>query len=405
VDTITVKVGGSELADDQFKAELSEGVTIEKELRSPDGAGHTLTMTVGTRGPIGLAPGQLLEISYPLTAPDPTPENEKVAGPLRCEFSAERFGPICSSDVIESPLVTVRHNRRNFSAGKSVMPIGGKGRYEVLIIFENNGDTPLLDVSLNDLLPSNFEIKNWSVQGASGEKDNIEMITSDEGDNTAITWAIPQVECNERVEVCFEIKGDGEVNAEQLNKFHGATFGDEVEDNTPPVADETSTDDSSADSGGEPTGEPGEGFKWREDVLEKVMASHGIEDRDAFINFAVSFDHDDNQYLKKSELEEAANAWGEAAESEEIPVEDSSDEESNGEEPSGDELAEEAPADDDELAEEAPADDDEVVAEESTDETATDDSQVSDDESKDCPVCQQSNNSDATLCADCGFSF
>jgi len=125
------------------------------------------------------------------------------------------------------------------------------------------------------------------------------------------------------------------------------------------------------------------------------MAAHGIEDRDAFINFAVAFDHDNNQYLKKSELEDAAKAWDEAAESEEIPVDDSSDEEeSNGEEPSGEELAEEAPADEDE-----------VVVEEPTDETATDDSQVSDEESKACPVCQQSNNSDATLCADCGFSF
>jgi hypothetical protein len=129
------------------------------------------------------------------------------------------------------------------------------------------------------------------------------------------------------------------------------------------------------------------------------MAAHGIEDRAAFLNFAVAFDHDSNQYLKKSELEDAAKAWDEAAESEQIPVDDSSDEESNGEESNDEEPSGE------ELAEEAPADDDEVVADESTDETATDDSQVSDDESKACPVCQQSNNSDATLCADCGFHF
>ena len=39
----------------QLKVEISSGVTLEKELRSPDGAGHTLTMTIGTKGPIGLA--------------------------------------------------------------------------------------------------------------------------------------------------------------------------------------------------------------------------------------------------------------------------------------------------------------------------------------------------------------
>ena len=160
VEDVAVKIGNSDLEGEQYKAEVSEGISIEKEMRSPDGAGHTLTMTVGTRGPIGLAPGKTLTITYPLVAPDPSPGNELVAGPARCEFSAERFGPVCSRDVEEVPLLSVRHHRRNFSAGKSVMPMGGKGRYEVLILFENNGDTALQDVCINDILPSNFEISS-----------------------------------------------------------------------------------------------------------------------------------------------------------------------------------------------------------------------------------------------------
>ena len=46
-----------------------------------------------------------------------------------------------------------------------------------------------------------------------------------------------------------------------------------------------------------------------EDVLEKVMAEHGIEDRDAFIAHAVKFDHDNNMYLKKVELTDAAKSF------------------------------------------------------------------------------------------------
>ena len=61
---------------------------------------------------------------------------------------------MCTRDALEVPSVKVSHRRRNFSAGKSVMPMGGKGRYEVLILFENNGDNALQDVQINDLLPS-----------------------------------------------------------------------------------------------------------------------------------------------------------------------------------------------------------------------------------------------------------
>ena len=55
-------------------------------------------MTIGTRGPLGLEPGKSIEISYDLIAPDPSPQNEKVVAPLRAEFSAERFGPVCGRD-------------------------------------------------------------------------------------------------------------------------------------------------------------------------------------------------------------------------------------------------------------------------------------------------------------------
>ena len=51
VEDISIKVGSTDLAADQFKAEISEGITLEKEMRSPDGNGHTLTMTIGTNQP------------------------------------------------------------------------------------------------------------------------------------------------------------------------------------------------------------------------------------------------------------------------------------------------------------------------------------------------------------------
>ncbi len=50
---------------------------------------------------------------------------------------------------------------------------------------------------------------------------------------------------------------------------------------------------------------------YSESVLSRVMASYSIHDSDkeSFLAFAQDYDHDDNGYLKSSELEDAAKAW------------------------------------------------------------------------------------------------
>jgi hypothetical protein len=47
-------------------------------------------------------------------------------------------------------------------------------------------------------------------------------------------------------------------------------------------------------------------WNWSESVLIGVMEKNGITDRDAFVEFAKSYDMDGNQYLKGSELGAAA---------------------------------------------------------------------------------------------------
>ncbi|DAC55938.1 MAG TPA: hypothetical protein D7I11_02110 [Candidatus Poseidoniales archaeon] len=55
-------------------------------------------------------------------------------------------------------------------------------------------------------------------------------------------------------------------------------------------------------------------MKFREDMLVRVMEAAGIDaaHRDEFVVFAADFDHDDNGYLKKAELEDAAKGWNAA---------------------------------------------------------------------------------------------
>ena len=367
LESMRISVAGTDLEADQYKAEISSGITLEKEYRSPDGDGHTLTMTIGTRGPLGLAPGDEIAISYDLIAPDPSPENKKVVAPLRAEFSAERFGPVCGRDCAAPPSIKVIHNRRDFSAGKQAIPLGGKGRYEVLILFENNGDTALQDIYINDVIPTNFEIKDWYIKGASGKRDDCEMTTEDIDLGVQASWMVPMVGKGERIEVCFEIKGSGEVDGDILNKFHGVHFGDEIESDELPeaaeeeVAEEASEEaESSEDTNEEVAEEETPKVTWREDVLLRVMKSHEIseDDRDAFVAHAVNFDHDDNGYLKKAELEDAAKAW----------TTDSTEE----------------------------------VAEE---EVASVEEESGEAQEKVCPVCSANTPADAITCASCGWTF
>ena len=386
-DQLSIKLDGKVIDDDQFKVELSQGVSIEKEFRSPDGHGHTMTLTIGTRGPLGLKPGKQIEITYPLAAPDPSPQNERVDAPARVEFSAERFGPICTREPLKAPSVKVIHNRRNFSAGKQAIPLGGKGRYEVLILFENNGDTALKDLYINDVLPHQFEIKEWVVKGAGGKRSDVKM-NSEEGEGGLhITWHVPLVEKGERLEVSFDIKGTGEVDAEALNRFHGVHFGDEIETEALPERESSrkgTSDGASADEeateedAGDTEDSPGDsGIKFRDDMLDKVMESAGIDasHREEFILFAADYDHDQNGYLKKSELEDAANAWHARDGIEEVVDNTGEDsEEAAGSEESGE------------------SEPDSGATESST-------------EDKSCMICSTANAADALACSACGFEF
>jgi uncharacterized repeat protein (TIGR01451 family) len=395
VSALRIKVNGKEMDDDQYKAEVSAGITLEKEHRSPDGEGHTLTMTIGLNAPVGLVPGKSITIEYDLNAPDPTPQNTRVDAPARIEFGSEVHGPVCTRDVAQPPSIKVIHHRRNFAAGKQAIPLGGNGRYEVLILFENNGDTALQDVYINDVLPSNFEVKDWHVRGAGGKKrDDVKMSTDDQDDGTHITWHIPVVGKGERLDVSFEILGKGEIDAEALNRFHGAHFGDEVE--TEDVAEVEQPEEEVAEEAAVDYPD----MNWREDVLLRVMKSHGIEDRDGFLAHAMAFDSDDNGYLKKAELETAAEAWNANDSEEEAPAEEAAEEEAPAEEAAEEAAEEEAPAE--EAVEEVVAEE-EAPAEEAVEEVA--EAEPAEEGAKSCDICSTDNEADAPTCTACGFTF
>jgi hypothetical protein len=209
------------------------------------------------------------------------------------------------------------------------------------------------------------------------------MSTNETEDGIEITWKLPVVGKGERLEVSFEIKGEGEIDAEALNRFHGAHFGDELESAEEEVVEEAPAEEEvveeapaeeevveeapaeeevaeEAPAEEEVAEEPA--IKFREDIMLRVMEEFGIEDRDAFLEHSMNFDLDDNGYLKKAEFVAAAEAFtaGEASE--------------------------------EESAEEVPSEDGGTEAEESS-------------EPKSCPICSTSNDADAGTCSACGYTF
>ena len=205
------------------------------------------------------------------------------------------------------------------------------------------------------------------------------MTTKETEDGIHITWKLPVVGKGERLDVSFEIKGEGEIDAEALNRFHGAHFGDELEsaeDDTPAeVSEEEIVEEATEETSEETTEEEvveeesaeeetateesveeEPSIKFREDIMVRVMEEFGIEDRDAFLEHSMNFDLDDNGYLKKAEFVAAAEAF------------------IAGDESSSEEVVEEA-------AEEESA------------------------KTKPCPICSTFVNVDSTNCSACGYTF
>ena len=241
---VRIEMEGSDLNDDQYRIEVVDGTQLEEQLVSPDSQGHALRITVGTSAPLGLQPGKSLTITYPLHAADPSPQNNKLAAPIRADFSMERFGPVATRHCNRAPLIRVVHRRRRFSTGKEVFPAAGPGRYEILLMFQNDSDSALEDLSLHDVVPGTFNIEKSTVRSNQSGERVVDYSKESAREGTHVTWPIGRIEKDERIEVVFEIQGDSEseYKVADAQDYHGATFGDEVDEepNLPDWVDEAS---------------------------------------------------------------------------------------------------------------------------------------------------------------------
>jgi len=351
VDSVKASIDGNELIRDQFRIELKEGISLEENRTSPDGPGHTMLVTIGTKGPIGLAPGHKMCITYPLVAPDPSPANDVVAAPARIDFSSERFGPVATRGLNVVPAVRVTHRKVNYDSGKEVFPAGGAGRYEAMIMFNNRADSALKDVVIHDIIPGAFELLEWKVTSSDGGKVKCDMTEEATTDGKKMSWHIGTVSRGERIEVIYEFKGDAETGfkVSDAQEIHGIDVGAEIEDDEPPES--------------LPMPEP--------ETEEEVEESEGEEE---------SPEDEPEEESPEDEPEEEA-AEEEVAEAEE--------------EPSEDEPEEEAAEEDDQM--------DAALAKLTGGDT--DDSGEGITEPTSCPICNADVEAGMKMCPVCSYSF
>ena len=101
-----------------------------------------------------------------------------------------------------------------------------------MLMFHNSSDSALDDLALHDIVPGTFSIEESVVRSdKEGERDS--SITKESArDGTQVTWAIGRILQRERIEVLYTIQGDpeAEYKVSDAQDFHGATFGDEVDE-------------------------------------------------------------------------------------------------------------------------------------------------------------------------------
>tara|TARA_Y100000588_G_scaffold373362_1_gene447108 strand:+ start:16 stop:2478 length:2463 start_codon:yes stop_codon:yes gene_type:complete len=232
IDEVVIEMEGTELNNDQYRIDVVNGVQLEEKHISPDSEGHGLRITVGTSAPLGLLPGKTMLIRYPLKAPDPSPRNTMLVAPIKVDFSSERFGPVATRMVERPPMIKVVHKRRNISTGKEVFPGGKPGQYEIMLMFHNSSDSALDDLALHDIVPGTFTIEESTIRSDKEGQRDASITKESARDGTQVTWAIGRIQQDERIEVLYTIQGDpeAEYKVSDAQDFHGATFGDEVDE-------------------------------------------------------------------------------------------------------------------------------------------------------------------------------
>ncbi len=143
-------------------------------------------------------PESVLEVRYPIHCMKP-PRDSRFESEIT--YLANTY-PISEELEFkpEVPVIESVHLRKKIRVGKEIMPVGSLGEYEIAITAENIGTNELIDITLFDVVPDNFEYSNF----------NVEPEKTDEIEKDTLKWHIDKLDEAEKREFTYRIKGSGD---------------------------------------------------------------------------------------------------------------------------------------------------------------------------------------------------
>jgi len=161
----------------------------------------------------GLNTDSSFEIQYPVKAIKPPPD-KIYTFPIKVDIQSVPGGPALNIDpsLVENSEIHVSHKRRRLTVGKSVFPGAAADEYEILMIFNNRGNTALQNVTISDLIPANFKL-------VSSEPDaTVEELDA----KSLLKWKFDTIEPGTELELTYTIKGTGEYQGSDAQIFYKA---------------------------------------------------------------------------------------------------------------------------------------------------------------------------------------
>jgi hypothetical protein len=139
--------------------------------------------------------GTSIQVKYPVMVHQP-----KQDATYKTESLFQAFltlpGPPIECKMETSQTVTVVHQRRKTTVGKSIAPGTAKGEYLVALVYKNKANFDKTGVKVSDFVPKDFAV--------SAQKPDCE--TTKRSDGTMLIWTF-DVEAGKEVELAYAVRG------------------------------------------------------------------------------------------------------------------------------------------------------------------------------------------------------
>jgi hypothetical protein len=145
----------------------------------------------------------------------PQPDNEYTSTTKIEATLVEQAPPLELELVEEAPKLTVIHERRKLSVGKTVLPGASQAEYEIILQFKNRGSHDLQDVVLKDFVPDDFNRsgEEITIESVDGDKETLDITPSEstatiqDESGDLLEWTFSEIKKDSEIIVSYRITG------------------------------------------------------------------------------------------------------------------------------------------------------------------------------------------------------